>query len=314
MGYEVSTRIGMVMGQPHYQYWHSTGTMGVFGAAAAAGVLLQLDEHQFASALALSGTFSAGLQQAFRSESMAKPLHAGRAADAGVMAAQLAGSGMRSSLDILEGPAGLGQAMSEAADWSGICSTLGQDFHIKRLTFKNHVGCGHTFATIDGALALQKIHEFAHEDIETVHLGVYQATLDIAPHVQAQTADEARFSLHYMVASALVHGSVRLSAFEAERLNDPMTRALMNRITKALDPRVEAAFPARRAARVDIQLRDGRHFSHWQPDRKGDPELPLSDEDLTEKFMEMTQPALGETQAQQLLLRIWALNSNSELP
>ena len=314
MGYEVSTRIGMVMGQPHYQYWHSTGTMGVFGAAAAAGVLLKLDEHQFASALALSGTFSAGLQQAFRLDSMAKPLHAGRAADAGVMAAQLAGNGMRSSLDILEGPAGLGQAMSEAADWSGVCSTLGQDFHIKRLTFKNHIGCGHTFAAVDGALALQKIHAFTHEDIETVHLGVYQATLNIAPHVQAQTADKARFSLHYMVASALVHGSVRLSAFEAERLNDPITRALMNRITKALDPEVEAVFPARRAARVDIQLRDGRHFSHWQPDRKGDPELPLSDEDLTEKFMEMTQPVLGEIQAQQLLLRIWALNSSSELP
>ena len=90
-------------------------------------------------------------------------------------------------------------------------SRTGRDFHITRLTFKNHVGCGHTFAAIDGALALQQQHGFSHADIESVHLGVYRPTLDVAPHVDPQTADQARFSLHYMVASALVHGSVRLS-------------------------------------------------------------------------------------------------------
>ena len=167
-----------------------------------------------AQALALAATFTAGLQQAFRSEAMAKPLHAGRAAEAGVLAAQLAAAGMRSSLDILEGEHGLGRAMSNGPDWSNVGASLGLDWHIQRLTFKNHVGCGHTFAAIDGALALQQMHGFTHTDIQAVHLGVYQPTLDIAPHVDPQTAGEARFSLHYMVASALVHGSVRLSAFE----------------------------------------------------------------------------------------------------
>jgi 2-methylcitrate dehydratase PrpD len=80
LGYEVSTRIGVVMGRPHYQYWHNTGTMGSFGAAAAAASLLKLDEVAFANALAIAATFTAGLQQAFRSEAMAKPLHAGSAA------------------------------------------------------------------------------------------------------------------------------------------------------------------------------------------------------------------------------------------
>ena len=93
VGYEVSTRIGVVMGRPHYKFWHNTGTMGSFGAAAAAGSLLRLDEPAFAHALALAATFTAGLQQAFRSEAMAKPLHAGRAAEAGVLAAQLAAQG-----------------------------------------------------------------------------------------------------------------------------------------------------------------------------------------------------------------------------
>jgi 2-methylcitrate dehydratase PrpD len=314
LGYEVSTRIGVVMGQPHYRFWHNTGTMGSFGAAAAAASLLRLDQQAHAHALALAATFTAGLQQAFRTEAMAKPLHAGRAAEAGVLAAQLAASGMRSSLDVLEGASGLGQAMSNGPDWSQIDATLGRDFQIARLTFKNHVGCGHNFAAIDGALALQQQHGFTHADIASVHLGVYQATLDIAPHVDPQTADQARFSLHYMVASALVHGSVRLSAFEPARLTDPAARALMQRISKALDPEVDAGFPGRRAARVRIHLRDGRALTHLQPDRKGDPELPLSDADLEGKLIELAAPVIGEPEARALLARIWALHNSETLP
>ncbi|MBU6256836.1 MAG: MmgE/PrpD family protein [Burkholderiales bacterium] len=314
LGYEVSTRIGVVMGSPHYRYWHNTGTMGSFGAAAAAGSLLGLDEDAQAQSLALVATFTAGLQQAFRTEAMAKPLHAGRAAEAGVLAAQLAARGMRGSLDVLEGESGLGQAMSNGPDWSHIGATLGTDWHITRLTFKNHVGCGHTFAAIDGALALQQQVGFSHADIQAVHLGVYQSTLDMAPHVDPQTADQARFSLHYMVASALVHGSVRLSAFEPERLNDPATRALMQRIRKALDPEVDAGFPGRRAARVTLALRDGRVLTHLQPDRKGDPELPLSDADLEGKLLELAGPVIGEHEARALLARIWALTHTPHLP
>lgn len=308
LGYELSTRIGVVMGRAHYKYWHSTGTIGAFGAAAAAASAFRLDETAFAHALALTATFTAGLQQAFRLESMGKPLHAGRAAEAGLLAAQLAARGMRSSLDVLEGEAGLGQAMSSGPDWSTIVATLGQDFHITRLTFKNHVGCGHTFAAIDGALALQQQHGFTHADIERVHLGVYQPTLDIAPHVDPQNADQAKFSLHYMVATALVHGSVRLAAFEPARLNDPATRALMARIGKALDPEVDAAFPGRRGARVEVVLRDGRRLVHLQPDRKGDPELPLSDADLEGKLLELAAPTLGESATRALIHRIWSLH------
>lgn len=314
LGYEISTRIGVVMGRPHYQYWHNTGTMGSFGAAAAAASLLKLDESAFANALAIAATFTAGLQQAFRLEAMAKPLHAGRAAEAGVLAAQLAAGGMRSSLDVLEGESGLGQAMSTGPDWSSVGATLGSDFHITRLTFKNHIGCGHTFAAIDGALELQRFHGFTHADIERVALGVYQPTLDIAPHVDPQNADQARFSLHYMVATALVHGSVRLSAFEPDRLNDPTTRSLMQRIHKALDPAVDAAFPGRRGARVEITLRDGRNLTLIQPDRKGDPELPLSDADLEGKLMELATPVIGEAPARALLDSIWQLHQSSNLP
>jgi 2-methylcitrate dehydratase PrpD len=116
-GYEVSTRIGAALGRAHYRYWHNTGTVGCFGAASACASLLGLDPKAHAHALATVGTFAAGLQQAFRMDSMSKPLHAGRAAESGLAAAQMAQVGITGSLDILEGESGLGRAMSDGPDW-----------------------------------------------------------------------------------------------------------------------------------------------------------------------------------------------------
>jgi 2-methylcitrate dehydratase PrpD len=314
LGYEVSTRIGVVMGRPHYQFWHSTGTVGTFGAAAAAGGLLALDESAFAHALATAATLAAGLQQAFRMDAMGKPLHAGRAAEAGLLAAQLARRGLTGSLDVLEGDAGFGRAMSNGPDWSRVGATLGSDFHITRLTFKNHIGCGHTFAAIDGALELQRLHGLQAGDIERVRVATYKPALDIACHERPTSADEARFSLRYVVASALVHGSVRLAAYEPARLGDPATRALMERMTVAVDPELDAAFPGQRAARIEIQTLDGRRLTHLQPNRKGDPEQPLSDAELDSKLLELASPVIGTDAARALLARLRTLDTCESLP
>jgi len=314
LGYEVSTRIGVVMGRAHYKYWHSTGTIGSFGAAAAAGCLMSLDEAAFAHSLATAATFTAGLQQAFRMDSMSKPLHAGRAAEAGVLAAQLAARGVTGSLDVLDGEIGLGQAMSSGPDWSQAGATLGQDFHITRLTFKNHIGCGHTFAAIDGALELKQRYGLEAADIERVQVATYRPALDIACYTHPATANEARFSLAYVVATALAHGSVRLAAYEPTRLADPGTRALMERMDLAVDPELDAAFPGQRAARVVIHTRDGRRLEHLQPNRKGDPEQALTDGELEGKFLELASPVIGSERAGVLLARIWALDTSAALP
>jgi 2-methylcitrate dehydratase PrpD len=313
LGYEVSTRIGVVLGRPHYRFWHNTGTVGAFGAAAAAGSALRLDATAFAHALATAATFTAGLQQAFRMDSMSKPLHAGRAAEAGLVAAQLAQRGVTGSLDVLDGEAGLGRAMSDGPDWSQAGATLGRDFHITRLTFKNHVGCGHTFAAIDAVLALRAQHALRAQDIRSIHVATYQPALDIACYDQPRTANEARFSLRFVVASALLHGSVRLGAYTPERLADAELRALMARISTAVDPEIDAAFPGRRAARVEITTHDSRHLVWLQPDRKGDPELPLSDSELEHKFLELATPVIGAGPATRLLENIWALDQAADL-
>jgi 2-methylcitrate dehydratase PrpD len=315
VGYEISTRIAAAMGRAHYKYWHNTGTIGCFGACAAAAELLRLDATRFAHALATVATFSAGLQQAFRMDSMSKPLHAGRAAEAGVTAALAGMEGVTGSLDVLEGESGYGRAMGEGdgPDWERALSTLGEDFHITRMTLKNHACCGHVFAAIDGALALQQQMRLLATDIGRVSIGTYKAALDVARHESPRTAAEARFSLKYTVASALTHGSVRLAAFEPSRLEDPVTRELMRRIDVAIDPALDAAFPTQRAARITIESRDGRRGEHLQPTRKGDPEAPLSDAELEHKYLELASPVLGEERARELLARLWRLDREAQL-
>src|ERR1043166_5901665 len=306
VGYEISTRIGALMGRAHYRYWHNTGTIGCFGAAAAAAELLQLDERQFAHALATVATFAAALQQAFRMDSMSKPLHAGRAAEAGVTAALAAREGVTGSLDILEGGGGVGGRRGGNPHRGRAVVGLGREFHITRMTFKNHACCGHTFAAIDGALALKQRLNLKTEDIERVDVGTYRAGVEVAHYAEPRTPAEARFSLRYVVATALTHGSVRLAAFEPVRLNDPKTRALMARVAPAVDAELDATFPRQRAARVAITAR-GRREELLQPTRKGDPDLPLSDAGLEDKYMELAAPVIGRPQAEELLARLWRL-------
>lgn len=317
VGYELSTRIGAALGRAHYRYWHNTGTVGTFGAAAAAAALYGLDSTRFAHALATAATFASGLQQAFRTDSMSKPLHAGRAAEAGVLAAQLARAAFTGSSAVLDGDTGLGRAMGERGagepDWSTALATLGQTFHIEAMTFKNHACCGHTFAAIDGALALKQQMGITADDIARVQVATYRPALDVAGNVHPRTAAEARFSLFYVVATGLRFDRVRLAAFTEARLQDPQTRALMARIELTVDPEIDANFPGRRAARVTITTHDGRTETFLQATRKGDPELPLSDADLDDKFLELAGPVVGEAHARRVLAQLWQLDSAKEL-
>jgi len=311
-GYEISTRIGAAMGRAHYRFWHNTGTVGTFGACSAAAAALGLDRRQHAHALATAATFAAGLQQAFRMDSMSKPLHAGRAAEAGVLAALAAREGVIGSLDAIDGDAGFGRAMSDGPDWERAFATLGRTYNISRMTIKNHACCGHAFAAIDGALAAQAKLGAAAGDIVRVNVGTYRPALEVAGNEDPQTAMQARFSLKYVVADALRHGTVRLAAFTEPRLADLATRELMGRIDVSVDTKIDADFPTRRAARVALELRDGRRAEHEQTTRKGDPDAPLDDRELDAKFIELAEPVIGDGHARALLERLWGLEREPE--
>ena len=308
-GYEVSCRISLAMGRTHYAFWHTTATIATFGAAAAAALLLGLNRQQTAHALATAATLAAGLQQAFRSDGMSKPLHAGHAADTGVMAAIAAGKGVTGALDVLEGPAGMGAAMSQAADWSKATADLGRLYHIEAITFKNHGCCGHTFAAIDGLLALMAKRGVAADDIASIAIATYGPAVAITDRVDPTTPQECKFSMQYVVAHAACFGSVRIDAFTADHINNPTVRAMLPVISVTTDPEIDAAFPAQRAARVTLTTKNGDHVSLFQPTRKGDPDMPLSDAELDAKFTELTAPVLGVKPTAALLGDLWQLDT-----
>lgn len=308
IGYEISTRIGVAVQPSHYRFFHTTGTVGCFGGAAAvAAVLAPFDREVMKHALATAASFASGLQQAFRSDAMTKALHAGHAASIGVLAGSGAANGVTGALDILEGDAGFGAAMSVNPQWHRATEGLGEIYNITRITQKNHGCCGHTFAAIDAAIALREQHAIDASQIVSIEVDTYQTALDVTGDFEPHSAFEAKFSLPYVVCHALLHGSVRLGAFTEERLADRAIRGLMGRLRINADDELSAGFPAVRAARLSITLTDGRILRHFAPYRKGDPEAPLSDAELNDKFRELVAPVIGVGSASRLLEQLWRL-------
>ena len=299
-GYEVSTRIGAAVQPSHYRFFHTTGTAGVFGAAAACASLLRLNSDEACHAMATAGTFASGLQQAFRSDAMTKPMHGGHAAEVGLSAALAAASRMTGTPDLMEGEAGFGAAMSTGARWSEALIGLGTDFNITRMTFKNHGCCGHTFPAIDGAAALQLAHNITPEAIKAIRIGAYQAGVDVCAYRHPASAFEAKFSLSYTVAARLVLGRVREQAFMPAALTNPAIHALEDKITVHEDVGCTRTFPKQRSCNIEIELVSGEVFKRHQATRHGDPDDPLTDEELLDKFMELTTPRIGKANADAL--------------
>jgi 2-methylcitrate dehydratase PrpD len=304
VGYEIGGRIAAAIQPSHYTYWHTTGTVGTIGAAAAGAEIFGLDAEQFAHALATATTMSAGLQQAFRSEAMSKPLHAGHAAEAGLLAAMAAAHGFTGALDVLDGEAGFGAAMARNPDWDNAVEKLGRPWAITQATVKNHSCCGHTFAAVDAALALR---DGVPEQVREIRVATYSTAVKVAGNADPTTPFEAKFSTAYCVAAALVLGSVRLQAFTEERLSDPVLRNLVGRTRLEVDPEFDAAFPGQRAARVTISCEDGTETQHIRNTRKGDPDDPLTDAELAEKFENLTVPVVGQREAAEWSRNLWGL-------
>lgn len=312
IGYEVGNRIAEAVQPSHYRFWHTTGTVGCFGATAASCVALGLDAAASGHAIGLSATFAAGLQQAFRSESMIKPVHAGRAAEAGLLAAMAARAGLKAEPAMLEGPVGFGKAMSEDVDWQAMLDRLGNDWTIGQMTHKDHACCGHTFAAIDCALALRMQIGFA-EQIDRIEIETYTAACEVAGIAIPTTPFEAKFSIAFTVATALLYGKVRLEAFTDERLSDFAIARLLQKIALRPSVQFDAGYPALRGARMTIVLKDGEILEHVQTTRRGSPQWPMSDKDIAEKFVELAEPTLGPLETRALLARLSSIGSSERV-
>jgi 2-methylcitrate dehydratase PrpD len=206
LGIEVECRIGNAVYPAHYDIgWHITGTAGVFGAAAAAGWLLKLDEQQMAWALGLAGTQSSGFREMFGT--MAKSFHAGRAAQNGLMSAFMAAKNFTSSQRVLEAPRGFAHVMSTARDFKKITEGLGDTFEVSLNTYKPFA-CGIVIhPSIDACIQLREEHGLKERDIESIALRVHPLVLELTGKKAPCFGLEAKFSVYHSVAAAILWGA-----------------------------------------------------------------------------------------------------------
>lgn len=291
-GYEVMLRIGAAVTPGHYAIWHTTGTAGAFGAAMAAGKLLGLPRPQLDWALGNAGTMAAGLWQFLPDGGMSKFLHAGKAAANGVAAAYLASENFTGATRILEGEQGFFAGFARQDINPAIFEDFGTNFRTALVSIKPYPCCRHTHSAIDAANELRLAAKGA--GINAVRAEAYGTALNIAGIENPSTPQEAKFSLRFCIARALLHGLLTEKDFTQETLHDPATRALMQQITLVQSPELDAMMPQNWPSRMEAEFSDGAGAKARINSPKGDPDNPVDWNSIKDKFAVMTEGILDD--------------------
>ena len=302
-GYEVTYRIAAHVNPNQINRgFHPSSNCGVYGAAAAAGYLMGLNAEQLAAALGQAGMLASGTMEATRSGQRSKCVQVGNAAYNGIFAAYLAQSGMEGCLSALEGKDGLFQTQSADVDVEDVCRGLGEVYSIGDTYNKLYPCCRHAQPGIEGVLDLAREHSIHPEEVERIQIGTHQVAYDLTGHIaEPKNAGEAKFSLAYGAAAALVDGGFGVGHLTEQSYTKPEILALARRVACSIDPEVQAAFPARRGARVTIQMKDGAVYQKELYDLKGSPRNPVGWPELEEKFRRNAELLLPEAAVDQLV-------------
>jgi len=322
LGYEAAFRVGEAVNPSHYRYWHPTGTVATFGAAAAAGVVLGLTPDQMRNALGSAGTQAAGLWEFNADGAMSKHLHPGKAAFNGILAADLARQGFTGAARILEGARGFFAATSESYDASRITDGLGQRWKISENGYKLYSCCGHTHTAIDVALDLRSDPRWPRGDattqIRAIDIETYGPGFEIVKELNPRTPYQAKFSIAYAVAVALLEGQVALGQFAPQRfavdgVRDGAIRSLLTRTRVSVCDDLTARYPAAWPARVAVTLADGVVLRGASEYPRGNPENPITTAALEQKMTGLVASRFGATVAQQVLEAVHRISACGDM-
>lgn len=308
VGIETEIRLARAVNFYHYDKgWHPTATLGVFGAAAAAGHLLRLDAKKQAIALAIAASFASGIKANFGT--MVKPLHVGQCARNGLLAALMADAGYDANPEALEHHQGFFNAFNGKGNydaslifenWANPLEVLSPSMGLKQFAC-----CGSTHPAVTMALQLRQQETFSPQDIEKVDIMPHRRRLPHTNNPDPQTPLAAKFSVQYAVARALVDGTVRLDDFEGDAHFDSKVRAIMAKTTAAPHPDMPDDSPDQFGAEVIVALKDGRTVSrriNSLVGRGGD--YPLTSEELWEKFNDCAKRVLSATDIPALFAKL----------
>jgi 2-methylcitrate dehydratase PrpD len=310
LGYDLGRRALEGFGgyRPHNEAgWHSTGTCGTFGAAAAAAKLLRLTAEEVTSCLGLAASFSSGLWAFIHDGAMAKRVHAGRAAEGGLLAALLARAGVTGPAHVFEDVWGgfLKTYAHKATDPAALTRDLGQSWRIMRCAIKPYASCRDTHAAVDAIGRILDGRPIAPDDIAAVHARLSPFLAGMVGGRDTASLPAAQMSLPYAIAARIFFGTAGLSAYAAERRADPRLRELIERISIDVDERVAGS----ERASVTLVTRDGSRIEEPTATALGAPENPLADRELLAKFDGLAGYTLAPSQARELAELTLALDS-----
>jgi 2-methylcitrate dehydratase PrpD len=320
VGTEVQWKLGeaLVHAGDHYALgWHSTGTVGAFGAAAAAAWLLKLDHHQTTTAFGLVASEAGGFQEQFGTH--AKPFHAGRSNEVGIRAALLAQAGLTSARTALDGKVGYFKLICNRYDATKIAN-FGQPWGILETTFarginlKAHPVCASGVGGIEGLQELIAQHGFTADDIESIRCGVRPGSLNILAHHAPTTGLQGKFSVEYWMAATLVYGKIGLAQTTDEAVQNAAVQALIPKVQVEPDESIDVS---KARVNISVHLKDGRTLQNTYYPAKGAADNPMNLEELSLKFNECLAwggvPHQQIAQARTILLNLEEASSVHDL-
>jgi 2-methylcitrate dehydratase PrpD len=295
LGFEVGTRIGLALGKTYYELgWHATSVLGRFGSAVGVGKLLRLNPKQMACAMGLAATQAGGLRRVFGT--MGKPFHAGKASMDGMLSALLASRGFSAPEDVLEGKSNFLEIFSGGYDPNRITQGLGREYQVLRDSFKPYAACLLIHPAIDGLIWMREQGAFELDSVEQIDLEVSPLCMTVTDNPDPRNGLEGKFSIYFCAALSLAEGKVQESQFTREKMKDHRIRDFMRK-TKALG--VDSLEETE--AHVVIKLKNGAQLDRRVLTPKGDPENPMSFDEISYKFRSLAQDLLSDRQMDQII-------------
>lgn len=287
VGFEVLVKLARAMVHDHYaKGWHATATLGTIAAAVACARLLGLSEMQTAHAIGIAVGQAAGTRGNFGT--MAKSFQAGHCAASGLRAALLAELGMDAALDALDGPQGFMRLYGQDEALAPALAELGAgtpELASSGIEIKKYPLCYATHRSLDGILDLRREHGLTAQDVESVHIVSNHLGMVPLIHDRPATGLEAKFSMPYAIAAALLDGRINFASFTDEAVQRPAIQDLLPRITRSEDAQPTTA----RWNRLHVRLRSGQTLDKEVRQLRGSKELPLGEDALREKWRDCLQ-------------------------
>jgi len=287
IGVEIECKIAEAISPRHYENgFHSTGTCGAFGAAAAAAKLRKLDLERTLNALGIAGSQASGLRESFGT--MTKPFHAGHAAEAGVVAADLAALGWTASEQVLEAPRGFFRAEGGGYDADAIFHKLGNPwtFVSPGISIKPFPSGSLTHPAMTVLQHLIKENKISADQVESVDVGTNRNMPNALIHHHPTTGLQAKFSMEFCMAALLLYGKAGLNQFTDEVVGRPEVQEMIRRVHFGVNAEAEKAGYNKMTTIVSVQLRGGRTISGRTDFAKGSPANPMTFDEVAEKFQD----------------------------